>query len=207
MKRRFVRTIRKPIETTEKCGESVRECGTCVPVRIGPLSKIAIRKGRSARGERGGGERTRKRGHSSLETSIPIFRGYERRMSTSRARRRFLSANAMKCVSLFSPPLTPPALSRKHLRTWPVCRAAFYLERLEKKKKKKISGRPDALSPDYRDRSSSGEKSVRKIVSFFREPPTPISKPLFRAATNVFPAMVYNSLLLRRSFDSDPNLT
>lgn len=35
----------------------------------------------------------------SLETSIPIFRGDGRRMST-RARRRFLSANAMKCVSL-----------------------------------------------------------------------------------------------------------
>lgn len=110
-----------------------------VPVRIGPLSKIAIRKEKSIR------ERERGGGLSSLETSIPIFRGDECRMSTSHARRRFLSANAMKCVSLFF-----PALSGKHLRTWPVCRAAFY--QLENFRSTNV------LSPDYRDRFVRSEK-------------------------------------------------
>ena len=146
-------------------------------VRIGPLSKIAIRKGWSASGE-GGGRGRKRGGHSSLETSIPIFRGDERRMSTSRARRRFLSANAMKCVSLFF--LLPPPRRRRWLFLESICVRGLCVERLSTSKgsKKKISGRPDALSPDYRDRSFSfssvssghrkiGEKSDR-FVSFQR---------------------------------------
>lgn len=61
------------------------------------------------------------------------------------ARRRFLSANAMKCVSLLFFSLLFlffPPLSGKHLRTWLVCRAA-------RKPARKISGqRRNASSPD-----------------------------------------------------------
>lgn len=80
----------------------------------------------------------------SVETSIPIFRGDGRRMSTSSALLFIRECHEM-CIALFFFSLLFlffPPLSGKHLRTWPVCRAA-------RKPARKISGqRRNASSPD-----------------------------------------------------------
>ena len=56
----------------------------------------------------------------------------------------FIRERHEMCIAFF------PALSGKHLRTWPVCRAAFY--QLENFRSTNV------LSPDYRDRFVRSEK-------------------------------------------------
>ena len=195
--------------------EKVSESGTCVFL----FESVRFQRSRLEKGEEGGQKR---------EDTLLWKRPFQFSAGTSAACQRVVHVAAFYPrtpwnVYRFSPtrPLpapSPRALSRKHLRTWPVCRAAFYLERKRKKgKKKKKNFRSPWCVVAWLSRSiirvlaSSGRIGGKsgcrvELVSF--EGP----QCRFQTAPPQCRRLMYfprdgNSLLPRRSFDSDPNLT
>lgn len=153
------------------------------------FQRSRLEKRRVYERERERGRGRERGGLSSLETSIPIFRGDECRMSTSHARRRFLSANAMKCVSLFS---------RLFLES--ICVRGLCVERLSTSSK--ISGRRMCCRP------------ITEIDSFVRKNDTKMDEsnassnqlPIFFSVLHPFQQRTVVTCYCFSKFECDLNL-